>query len=676
MKKPKKKEVTNNINLFKPDVKSSRVTIDSRVCNPTKFNEFFELVDNDIKSYKNTVSQYCYDNLLPLILDYNTFVKDYKLLNSSQLNSWETQTIFHEISGHYSETSTRYLDKATFISSNHTLSEVAKLIYKQSNLICTYKDIKDSNKNTYKLDFNINDKLIQLNNYLTQYKSYLVNVNNILIQLNLIKEKNLTEEQVKQLDFNNKEKIKLERLIKSYNKLIVDYSEIKILSINKTIIYNRLIQLIIDKKVRLISKVNLGIYKTGTHARSLNNSQMSIVKDNSNNKFQYFIKVRKLSTLTSREPKLSKELNKEYQLKLEKYNRDNFIYLPLIFNKSRLRSIGKTIDTILSSDNPQILIKSEQLRNISKNNINKSRKIHIIFNYKQQNNLANVINKSISDKVSILPTEENTLGCDTNIKHNLIADSNGNFYSDILNSTKINNKNRFVDNLNEIVTLFSIKTEDRTVKQKYRYEKLLRSNESLLKTYLSGLIKDWKNSNILHLVFEDLNMINDKSYYQYKDCTIKYSRLSRLLRLGQIKYWVASMAEKQGLFTHMINPAYTSQECKFCHYISRNNRTKQEEFCCKNPKCISHNIKLNADINAAQVIKSRLLNNELRYKLGKDNVYLCSRTKSVYYKTVKSIVEDNYKIGVVTELLPKAKLARSKEDSVLNHTEAPSFRSV
>jgi predicted DNA-binding ArsR family transcriptional regulator len=99
------------------------------------------------------VSQYCYDNLLPLILDYNTFVKDYKLLDSSQLNSWETQTIFHEISGHYSETSTRYLDKATFISSNNSLSEVGKLIYKQSNLICTYKDIKDSNKNPYKLGY-------------------------------------------------------------------------------------------------------------------------------------------------------------------------------------------------------------------------------------------------------------------------------------------------------------------------------------------------------------------------------------------------------------------------------------------------------------------------------------------------------------------------------------------
>jgi IS605 OrfB family transposase len=193
---------------------------------------------------------------------------------------------------------------------------------------------------------------------------------------------------------------------------------------------------------------------------------------------------------------------------------------------------------------------------------------------------------------------------------------------------------------------------------------LLRSNEGLLKSYLSGLIKDWKNSHILHLVLEDLNMLNDKSYYEHKGIKIKYTRLSRLLRFGQIKHWIASMAEKQGMFTHFVNPAYTSQECSVCHYISSNNRKNQEEFICKNPQC---NHKENADLNSPKVIKSRLLNNNLRYKLGKDNVYLCNRNNITNYKRVKSIVSSEYNTGVVTELLPRAKaLAKTKE--------APSFR--
>jgi len=646
MKKLKKSIVKNkNINLFKPDVKSSRVTIDSRVCNVDKFNEFFALIDNT-KNYKNIISQYCYDNLLSLVSDYKPFLTHYKFLDNSQLNSWERQTIFQEIAGHYSETTTRYLDKAKFIvsKSKSNINNIALFINSQSNLIV--------NNKFYALDFNIDDKLIQLTTYLSKYN------------LELSHNKNLLDNKDNSTEDINKEISKLERLIKSYNKLIANYHEIKQFKINKPLIYNRLIQLIIDKKLRLISKVKLAIYQTGTHARHLDNAQLSIVKDLSNKDYQYFIKVRKVSTLSSREPKLNNKTKTKdnYQELLDKYNEDNFIYLPLIFNKSRLKSIGKSIDNVLIKDNPQILIKYEQLRNNSK-----SRKIHIIFNYEQQNNLAKVIENNLINKTNINPTELNTLGCDLNLKHNLIADSNGHTYSDILNS---NNKNRFIDNLNEIVELFSIKTEERTVKQKYRYEKLLRSNESLLKTYLSGLIKDWKSKDILHLVFEDLNILNDKSYYEHKGIKIKYSRLSRLLRLGQIKHWVASMAEKQGIFTHFINPAYTSQECSVCHYISRNNRTKQEEFICRNPACANHKVKINADSNAAKIIKSRLLNKTIRNKLGKDNVYQCSRTKTINYKLVKNIVEDEYKIGVVTELLPNAKLAKSKEDGVRNHTEA------
>ena len=117
MKKLKKSIVKikhPQLKLFKPDVKSSRLTIDSRVCNVDKFNEFLALIDNT-KNYKNIISQYCYDNILSLVSDYSNFLINYKFLDNSQLNSWERQTIFQEIAGHYSETATRYLDKAKFI---------------------------------------------------------------------------------------------------------------------------------------------------------------------------------------------------------------------------------------------------------------------------------------------------------------------------------------------------------------------------------------------------------------------------------------------------------------------------------------------------------------------------------------------------------------------------------
>ena len=72
-------------------------------------------------------------------------------------------------------------------------------------------------------------------------------------------------------------------------------------------------------------------------------------------------------------------------------------------------------------------------------------------------------------------------------------------------------------------------------------------------------------------------------------------------------------------------------------------------------------------------LKSRLLNNNLREKLGKDNVYSCSRIKPVYYKAVKPIIEQEYKLGVVTESFPKTRLAKintglkSKKNCETNH---------
>ena len=379
------------------------------------------------------------------------------------------------------------------------------------------------------------------------------------------------------------------------------------------------------------------------------------MKDLTNKEYKYFLKVRKNNKLLSREPKLKVGKEQEYKDKLTQFNEDNFIYLPLTFNKSKLKEINKTLDTILTSEQPQILIKAEQLRSNSS-----SQKIHLIFNYKQMNNLAHVINTSLAHKTSIIPTESNTVGADVNLKHNLIVDSTGTSYSDILKETHGLNKNKFIENVNEIVLLHAINPTERTEKETYRYEKLLRSNEGLMKTYLSGIVTDWKNKGFLHIVLEDLNFLSDSSYYKHKDVKIKYTRLSRLLRVGQIKHWIASRAEKEGLFCHWINPAYTSQECSVCHHINTKNRPDQETFCCKNKNCPKHNVIKNADFNSSTTIKYRFINPELRNELGKDNVYLCHRSKAIYYKNVKPIVEKYY--GVVTELLPNS-IKRVKKEA-------------
>ena len=66
-----------NIPVHKPDVKCSRVTISSRICNEHKFNELFQLLDHTTV-YKNLISNHCYNNLHSIITDYHLFITQYK----------------------------------------------------------------------------------------------------------------------------------------------------------------------------------------------------------------------------------------------------------------------------------------------------------------------------------------------------------------------------------------------------------------------------------------------------------------------------------------------------------------------------------------------------------------------------------------------------------------------
>jgi transposase len=623
--KENKPDKSLNKSIFNDEVKCSRITIDSRICNENKFNQFFELIST-VHVFKNRISQHCYHHRFSIISDYSNFLKEYKQFNHEHLNSWEKQTVYQEITGHYFETLSRYLSQARYIVVNKGKKSDSNLV-KLCRYIDKYSKIITIN-NEYVLDFDIELKLQELNEYKIKYQSDLILIN------------------------DEKEKLKLENKIKSYDKLIKQYTQIEIYKEQKPLIYDRIIDLIRNKKVRLINKIKLAEYKTGTHARHLDNAQISIVKDNENGKYQYFLKVRIYSKLNGREPKLTEKTKNNYPELLKAYENSNFIYLPISYNKGKLKDINRELETILSSNHPQILIKAEQLR-FNK----KSRKIHVIFNYEEKSPLATKIEESLffhKDYSLIEPKEENTLGLDVNAKNNLLADSNGKFYDAIFKNNSYLNRDKnvdgkensikciFMENVNEIVKLNSIPVEERTEKEKYRYERLLRTNESLIKAYLTVLIKDWKEQGIEHLVLEDLNLANDKSYsksyYEHAGIKIKYSRLIRLLRLNQIKYWLAQLGEKQGIFVHWVNPAYSSQECNSCHHISDKNRKTQEEF-----KCTKCHYELNADTGSAINIKERVVNKTLRKLLSKDNVYLCARSNGLYYKEVKAVIEKFYK---------------------------------
>jgi len=247
-----------------------------------------------------------------------------------------------------------------------------------------------------------------------------------------------------------------------------------------------------------------------------------------------------------------------------------------------------------------------------------------------------------------------------------MMDSRGRVYTDLHTQKEPVNKdrakNRFIENVNTIVELQAIAVPERTEKQRYALEKAFRRNESLIKTYLAARVKLWRTEGIKHLILEDLNLINDQGYYVHKDIKIKYTRLARLLRLGQIKKWMANLAEKQAMAVHLVPSAYTSQECSQCHFVSKSNRKNQESFCCLACGHTEH-----ADLNSAKNIKTRIRNSLLVQTFCELNEFLCYRPKKTFsnHKKVRSALAIAYeKLGVVTEFpTPTSSKKKNKKGS-------------
>ena len=67
-----------------------------------------------------------------------------------------------------------------------------------------------------------------------------------------------------------------------------------------------------------------------------------------------------------------------------------------------------------------------------------------------------------------------------------------------------------------------------------------------------------------------------------------------------VKAKLSRLEEQYGIQIIAVNPAYTSQECSRCHYVSKDNRKTQKDFVCQH--C---HFTCNADVNAGRVINQR-----------------------------------------------------------------------
>lgn len=126
-----------------------------------------------------------------------------------------------------------------------------------------------------------------------------------------------------------------------------------------------------------------------------------------------------------------------------------------------------------------------------------------------------------------------------------------------------------------------------------RYVQLKRRIKSYFKNEICRILNKLAKKNAGIFVVEKLD-------FRAAGLSKRMNRLIGRTYRAFVKAKLSRLEEQYGIQIVAVNPAYTSQECSRCHYVSKDNRKTQKDFVCQH--C---HYSCNADVNAGRVINQR-----------------------------------------------------------------------
>lgn len=126
-----------------------------------------------------------------------------------------------------------------------------------------------------------------------------------------------------------------------------------------------------------------------------------------------------------------------------------------------------------------------------------------------------------------------------------------------------------------------------------RYNQLQHCIKSYFKNEIGRILNKLAKKNVGVFVVEKLD-------FRAAGLSKRMNRLIGRTYRSVVKAKLARLTEQYGIQIIEVNPAYTSQECSRCHYVSKDNRKTQKDFVCQH--C---HFSCNADVNAGRVINQR-----------------------------------------------------------------------
>ena len=203
---------------------------------------------------------------------------------------------------------------------------------------------------------------------------------------------------------------------------------------------------------------------------------------------------------------------------------------------------------------------------------------------------------------------DNVVGIDVNCKHNLFSLSNETTYD--YDRQLVNDFCKLsleIDKLKENKSYVIGKRKQH--KLDVLKMKMIKSEQRLI----SRMCKELRSQGVNHIIMEDLNNGFGRCYVKDSDNEdINYNRKVKFLGLSSLKDEVEHISRKYDIAVSTVHSSYTSKMCPVCGCIEDENRPNQETF-----ECIECGYEVNADYNAANNIKNRVILTVLRDKLLK-----------------------------------------------------------
>ena len=126
-----------------------------------------------------------------------------------------------------------------------------------------------------------------------------------------------------------------------------------------------------------------------------------------------------------------------------------------------------------------------------------------------------------------------------------------------------------------------------------RYVQLQKRIKSYFKNEICRILNKLANKNVGIFAVEHLD-------FRAAGMSKQMNRLIGHTYRSVVKAKLSRLEEQYGIQIIAVNPAYTSQECSRCHYVSKENRKTQKDFVCQH--C---HFSCNADVNAGRIINQR-----------------------------------------------------------------------